>query len=100
MQTGEQDDRRRLRREVERRTGAAHQRGQFPGNDAHERLAGRQRADDFFALRLVADRRNEILDDRQRHVGLEEREPHFTERVLDVRVGEARLTAERLDDAG
>ena len=39
------------------------------------------------------------LDDRQRDVGLEQREPHLAQRVLDVGVGEARLAAQRLDDA-
>ena len=42
---------------------------------------------------------DERLDDRQRDVGLEQRQAHFAQRVLDVGVGEARFAAQRLDDA-
>ena len=68
-------------------------------DDADQRLPGRQRADDLLADRLVLDRRDEVLDDRQRDVGLEQREPHLAQRVLDVGVGEPRLAAQLLDDA-
>ena len=47
--------------------------------------------DDLLADRLVLDRRDEVLDDGQRDVGLEQREPHLAQRVLDVVVGQARL---------
>ena len=43
---------------------------------------------------------DELPDHRQRDVGLEQRQPHFAQRVLDVVVGEARLAAQFLDDAG
>ena len=48
--------------------------------------------------RLLLDRRDEVLDDRQRDVGFEQREPHLAQRVLDVVVGEPRLAAQPLDD--
>ncbi len=78
---------------------AAHQRRELALDDADQRLAGRQRADDLVAERLLADRRDEVLDDRQRDVGLEQREAHFAQRILDVVFGEARFAAQRLDDA-
>ena len=67
-------------------------------DDADQRLPGRQRADDLLADRLLRDRRDEILDDGQRHVGFEQREPHLAQRVLDVVVGEPRFAAQPLDD--
>ena len=69
-------------------------------DDADQRLPRRQRADHFLADRLVPDRGDEVLDDRQRDVGLEQREPDLAQRVLDVGVGEACLAAQLLDDAG
>ena len=78
---------------------AAHQRGELAMHDADQRLARRQRADDFLAERLLRHRRDEVLDHRQRDVGFEQREAHFAQRVLDVVFGEPRLAAQRLDDA-
>ena len=68
-------------------------------HDADERLARRQRARHLLAHRLLAHARDEVLDDRQRDVGLEEREAHLAQRVGDVGFREARLSAQRLDDA-
>ena len=100
LQSGEQDHRGRLRRERQRRRGAAHQRGEFAVHDADQRLARRQRAGDLGADRLFPDDVDEVPDHRQRDVGFEQREPHFAQRVLDVVVGEPRLSAQLLDDAG
>ena len=49
--------------------------------------------------RLVAHGGDEVLDDRQRDVGLEQREAHFAQRVLDVGVGQPRFAAQLLHDA-
>jgi hypothetical protein len=99
LQAGQQDDRRRLRSEIERLGGTAHQRRQFACNDADQRLSRRQRSDDLRADRFLAQVADERLDDRQCDVGLEQREPHFPQRVLDVGFGEPRFAAQRLDDA-
>ena len=40
------------------------------------------------------------LHHRQRDVGVEEREAHLAQRLLDVVFGEARVAADRLDDLG
>ena len=66
---------------------------------ADQRLPRRQRADDIGADSLVANRGDEILDDRQRDVGLEQREAHFAQRILDVGVGQPRFAAQLLHDA-
>ena len=85
--------------EIERRRRAAHQRGELALDDADQRLSGRQRADDVLPTAFSRTRGDEILDDRQRDVGLEQRHAHFAQRVLDVGVGEPRFAAQRLDDA-
>ncbi len=68
-------------------------------NDADQRLAGRERTDDFLTERSRPDRRDEILDDRQRDIGLEQRNAHFAQCFADVGLGEPRFAAQRLDDA-
>jgi fused signal recognition particle receptor len=70
----------------------------FRAAAADQRLAGREAADHFRAERLRAHRVDEVLHHRQRDVGLEQRDAHFAQRVLDVRFGEARFAADRLDD--
>ena len=67
-------------------------------DDADQRLTRRQRADDLLADGFLLDRRHEVLDDRQRDVGFEQREPHLAQRVLDIVVGEPRFAAQALDD--
>ena len=46
------------------------------------------------------DRVDELLDDRQRDVGLEQRHPHLPQRVADVLLGQAAAAAQALDDGG
>jgi len=72
--------------------------GEFAVDDADQRLARRQAADDFRAECCGAHRFDEVLHHRQRDVGLEQRHAHFSQRFLDVRLGEARFAAHRLDD--
>ena len=61
-------------------------------------LTRRKAADHILAERLLFDRRDEILDDRQGDVGFEQRHAHFAQRVLDIRLGETRFAAHLLDD--
>jgi hypothetical protein len=66
---------------------------------ADQRLAGRQAAGHFRAERRGAHRLDEVLHHRQRDVGLEQRDAHFAQRLLDVGFGEARFAANVLYDA-
>ena len=66
---------------------------------ADQRLARRQAADNFGAERGGTHRVDEVLHHRQRDVGFEQRDAHFAQRFLDVRLGKARLAANGLDDA-
>jgi hypothetical protein len=99
LEAGEQDHGRRPRREVELGGAVAHQRGQLAVHDADQRLARRERAAHLLADGLLAHARDEILDDRQRDIGLEHREAHLAHGVGDVGFGEAGFAAQRLDDA-
>ena len=99
LQAGHQDHRRRLRRQVQARAGAAHQLGQFAMHHADQGLARRQRADHFLAERLFLDLGDEVLDHRQRDVGFEQRHAHFAQHLADVFFGQAGLSAQVLDDA-
>ena len=85
--------------EVERPHALAHQRDQLVVDDAHQRLAGRQALVELLADDLGAHRLDERLDDRQRHVGFEQRHAHLAQRVCDVLVGQAPAAAQAFDDA-
>jgi hypothetical protein len=68
-------------------------------HDAHQRLAGREALQDLLADGLLAHLRDEVAHHRQRDVGLEQREPDLAQHLLGVRLGQAGLAAQRLDDA-
>ena len=99
LQARHQDHGRRLRREIERRVRLAHERAELAMHEANERLAGREAADHFGAERLCPDRVDEMLHHRQRDIRLEQRDAHLAQRLLDVRLREARFAADVLDDA-
>jgi hypothetical protein len=98
LQARHQDDRRRLRLQVEVGDAFAHRRRELAVDDADERLAGRKRAADLGAEGAVLDAGDEVAHHRQRDVGFEERHAHLAQHVLDVLVGDARRAAHRLDE--
>ena len=63
--------------------------------DADQGLARAQAGADFGAERPRADGVDEALDDRQRHVRLEQRDPHLAQRGGDVVFGEPAAPAQR-----
>ena len=63
-------------------------------DDLYEFLAGRQALADGLANGLLPDILDKRLDDRQRDVGLEQRQAHLPQRVLDIAVGQAAFAAE------
>ncbi|CAI8697549.1 hypothetical protein EMIT0111MI5_60374 [Burkholderia sp. IT-111MI5] len=103
LQAGHQDHGGRRDREIQLGglafVVAADHGGQFLLDHADERLTRRQAADHFFAERLFLDLGDEFADDRQRHVGFQQRETHLAEHLLRVGLGEPGLAAQRLDDA-
>ena len=68
--------------------------------DADERLARREARRHLGAQRLGLHRVDEGLDDRQRHVRLEQRHAHFAQRFGDVVFGDAAAAAQAVDRAG
>ena len=90
---------RRLRGKVEPGRLTAHELGQFAMHHADQRLAGSERADHLLPHRLFLDAGDEVLDHRQRDIGLQQRHAHLAQHVGDVVLGQARLAAQGLDDA-
>ena len=99
LQAGHQHDRRRLAGEIELRRVAAHQLRQLAVHDADQRLPRRQAADHLLSERAFAHARDEVANDRQRHVGFEQRDADFAQHLLRIGFGQARFAAHRLDDA-
>ena len=97
LQAGHQDDRGRLRGQVQVGHAFAHRGRQFAVHDAHQRLAGVERAHHLLAQGFFLDAGDEVAHHRQRHVGLQQGHAHLAQHVLDVAVGDARLAAHRLD---
>ena len=89
LQAGEQDRRRRSRRERDLRRAGAHQLGQLLVHDLHDLLAGRQALLHVLRRGALAHLRDELLDDVEVDVGLEQREPDLAHRARD------RLVVER-----
>ena len=86
-------------REVQGRIAATHQQRKFGMHDADQRLTRGQAADDFMPEGLVLDPGDEVAHHRQRDVGFQQRHAHFAQRLLNVGLGEPRLTSQRLDYA-
>ena len=98
LQSGEKNDRRRLRGEIERDRRTAHHGRELAVHYADQRLSGGERADDFRAERLGPHGGNEILDHRQCDVGFQECEPDLPQRILNIGFGQPRFAAQLLDD--
>ena len=79
---------------------AAHEVCEFPVDDADQGLARCQRTDDLLADGLGPDLGNEVLDHRQRDVGLQQRHAHLAQCLLDIVLGQAGLATQFLDDTG
>ena len=69
-------------------------------DDLDDLLGRVQRLRDLSALGPFAHRRDELLDDRERDVGLEQGHPDLAQGGVDVGVGEPALAAEVLERRG
>src|SRR3546814_15148373 len=85
LQAGHQDHRWRLRAQVQRLGDTAERGGQLLLDDAQEFLAGAQRLRDLDADRARLDLVDEVLDDRQRDVGFEQRHAQLAAGGVDLR---------------
>ncbi len=99
LQSREKNDRGRRGRQIDGRGFASHQPRELALHDPDQRLTGRQRSRDVLSQRFFTDGGNEILDDRQRDVGLEQHHAYFAQGFLDIGVGQSGFAAKTLDDA-
>ena len=88
----------RLRAERQRLGVAAEQRRQLVVENFDDLLTGRDAAQHFLAERLLLDPRDEVFRHAEMHVRLEQGEAHFAQRVVDVRLADAPVPAESLED--
>ncbi len=88
----------RRRRERQIDGLAAQQLDQLIIDDLDDHLAGRDAAQHLVADRPVLDRSDEILDDRQRHVGFEQRHPDVAQGRLDIRSTQGAPALQAIED--
>jgi hypothetical protein len=74
----------RVAAEVEDPVAASEQLDELVVDDLHDLLAGVEALEDVLADRLLADGRDELLDDLEVDVGLEQREPDLAHGGIDV----------------
>jgi hypothetical protein len=99
LQAGHQDHGGRLGGEVDVAHALAHGGGQLLVDDAHQRLAGLERAQHLLAQRLFLHAGDEVAHHGQGHVGFEQGHAHLAQHVLHVGFGDAGLAAHLLDEA-
>ena len=68
-------------------------------DDFDDLLAGRDRADDFFADRAFAHLFGEILHRRQGDIGLQQRDANFAQRCVDVFLTQRAAPGESVENA-
>src|SRR5208337_4671812 len=90
------DGRLDLQIEFARRT--AHRVLQLGRDELDQMLFGGERAQYFGAERLGLDVLDKIANDLDIDVGLEQREPDFSERILDIALGDAAMALEFFED--
>ena len=77
----------------------AEQEDELVPDDPRHFLRRRQLLHHLPADRLLANARGEILDDRKRHVRLQEREPDLSERRVEMVFGQVAFALELLEDS-
>ena len=100
LQASHQDHGGRLGGQIDVGHPFAHGGGQLFVDDAHQRLAGLERAHHVLAECFLFDAGHEVAHDGQRHVGLQQGHAHFAQHVLHVGLGNPGLAAHLFDEAG
>ena len=98
LQSHHQDGRRRAA-QFEAGAFRAERFHQHVMDDLDDLLAGRDGADDVFADRAGANLVDELLDDRQRHIGVDQAVSHFAQRLVDIGFGERTAPPEPVEHA-
>ncbi len=100
LEAGQHDHGRRGLGEAQPAGLAAEDRDELLVDDLDDLLGRVQRLADLGAPGALLDRRDEVLDHGQRHVGLEQGEPDLARGGVDVRLGQLALAAEVLEGVG
>ena len=67
---------------------------------AHHCLTGRQASQHILSEGALFDLCDEFFNHRQRDVGFQQRHAYFTQGILDIALGQARLATQGFNDAG
>ena len=94
LQSGHQDNGRRLDTEIKRVIGIPHDVYQLVIDDLHQRLARCQALHHLLSRGPFAHPRDKILDHWQRHIGLQQCHAHITQGVTDIVLGHAPLATQ------
>ena len=100
LEAGQHDDRRRPLGELDRAGVATEDRHELVVDDLDDLLGGVEGLAHLRAGGTLAHRGGELLDDRQRHVCVDERHPDVPDGLVDVGLGQAPLAAEVLEGRG
>ena len=100
LQAREHDDGRRVLGELQSALLAAEDRDELLVDDLHDLLGRVERLVDLVAEGALAHLRGEVLDDRQRDVGVEQGATDLAHRAVDVRGRELALGAEVAEGLG
>jgi len=100
LQAREHDDRGRSLGAHERRGLAAEHLDERVVDDLHDLLRAGDRLEHLRAERALPDRRDELTDDLEVHVRFEQRDADVAERLLEIRLRDARAPAEALERDG
>ncbi len=99
LQTGQQDDHRRLGPQIDAGPGATHQFDQFLVQDADESLARGEARGHLDAHSLRLDGIDEAADDGKRYIRFQEGNPHFTQGRADILFRDAPAPPEAVQGA-
>ena len=99
LQSGHQNDGRRLRSEFDARRVFAEDLDQFVAQDLDDLLSGREGGHNFLTDGLGLDVVDQFLDDLEVDVRLKQRHADFAQGFVDVLLGDLGLAAEGLEGA-
>jgi hypothetical protein len=69
-------------------------------DDLDHLLAGRDRGQHLRAHRTLAHLGDEVAHHRQRHIGVQQRQPHFAQRLGDIGLGQRAAAAQAIEHSG
>ena len=99
LEAGQHDHRRRVLGVAQAAGLAAEDGDELLVDDLDDLLGGVQRLADLLAAGPLLDRSDELLDHRQRDVGLEQGDAHFAHRLVDISLRQRTAPGQLVEDA-